>query len=223
MKGHLKSCAFCGAAASTKDHVPSRKFFPPPRPNNLITVPACQPCNNLISEDEEYFLLRILASAGAATQEAENVSHQRFAGTLTSRRRASLKKLANETELTPVYSSGGVYLGHTPAYPLDLAKMRRVLVKIVRGLYFHEFGKRVPDGMTVVADIEPNRNTLSHPTAQALLRSASQIRGRTVFEYKRQAASDNPDAVLFFMLFFRGVLAVGGVIKEEHAAKLGTV
>jgi len=42
------------------DHVPPRGLFPSPRPNDLVTVPCCFPCNNRHSGFDER--LRICAS-----------------------------------------------------------------------------------------------------------------------------------------------------------------
>ena len=47
----------------TDDHVPPRSFFPPPLPNNLITVRCCKKCNNVFSLDDEAFLIWITSGA----------------------------------------------------------------------------------------------------------------------------------------------------------------
>lgn len=56
-------CVYCGAKATTRDHVPPKCFLEKPFPANLLTVPSCQPCNVAWSKDEEYFLV-ILANVG---------------------------------------------------------------------------------------------------------------------------------------------------------------
>ncbi len=38
-------CYLCGKPATTKDHVPPKTLFAPPRPHNLITLPCCAECN----------------------------------------------------------------------------------------------------------------------------------------------------------------------------------
>jgi hypothetical protein len=47
-----KRCAYCFNPADTKDHAPPRCLMQPPLPSNLITLPACQKCNNGFSFDE---------------------------------------------------------------------------------------------------------------------------------------------------------------------------
>ncbi len=53
------TCTFCGLKGYvTDDHVPPRCLFSRPRPNNLVTVPACKDCNTRkSSKDDEYFRL----------------------------------------------------------------------------------------------------------------------------------------------------------------------
>lgn len=52
-----QSCVLCGKnIATTREHVPPKNLFKKPRPDNLITVPACENCNSGSSKDDEYFL-----------------------------------------------------------------------------------------------------------------------------------------------------------------------
>lgn len=50
----LAWCVYCGGANETRDHVPARVFLDDPLPENLPVVPACWPCNQRHSLDEEY-------------------------------------------------------------------------------------------------------------------------------------------------------------------------
>jgi 5-methylcytosine-specific restriction endonuclease McrA len=41
-------CVYCGERpAATRDHVIPKCLFDPPLPANMVTVPACEECNNL--------------------------------------------------------------------------------------------------------------------------------------------------------------------------------
>jgi len=79
--GKRTHCYSCGVALiagvnRTVDHVPPKGLFSKPRPNNLLTVPACLSCNNSKSDDDEFF--RLLATMGVnRTPEAERVYEQR--------------------------------------------------------------------------------------------------------------------------------------------------
>ncbi|MGH2359948.1 MAG: hypothetical protein ACRDGM_05330 [bacterium] len=45
----------------------------------------------------------------------------------------------------PVHSPAGLYLGQAASYDVDLNRLCKVIERTTRGLYFHEFGKRLPD------------------------------------------------------------------------------
>jgi hypothetical protein len=47
-----KRCTCCSKAADTKDHAPPRCLLTRPLPSNLVTLPACQKCNNGFSFEE---------------------------------------------------------------------------------------------------------------------------------------------------------------------------
>jgi hypothetical protein len=48
-------CVYCGAAADSRDHVPSKVLLDEPFPENLAVVEACSACNGGFSQDEAYF------------------------------------------------------------------------------------------------------------------------------------------------------------------------
>ena len=50
-------CIYCGAHATTRDHVPPKLLLDRPFPQNLQTVPSCRACNNDASLDEQYLLV----------------------------------------------------------------------------------------------------------------------------------------------------------------------
>jgi hypothetical protein len=57
-------CALCGIRpATTRGHVPARQLWDPPRPNDLITVPACGPCNTGTQQDDDYFRAALALNA----------------------------------------------------------------------------------------------------------------------------------------------------------------
>jgi hypothetical protein len=55
MEKSIPLCVYCGLCdGTTDDHVIQRGIFPPPLPNNMITVPVCDPCNGEKSGDDEF-------------------------------------------------------------------------------------------------------------------------------------------------------------------------
>lgn len=55
------------------------------------------------------------------------------------------RELLRSTKNLPVYSPAGIYLGHKMSYDVDLHRLGRVVERTTSGLYFHEFGERLPD------------------------------------------------------------------------------
>lgn len=53
-RSHLLYCIYCGAPATTREHVPSKTFLKKPYPSDLPVLPACEKCNNGWSSDELY-------------------------------------------------------------------------------------------------------------------------------------------------------------------------
>lgn len=56
-------CYLCGNPSTTRDHIPPLGIFPKPRPDNLITVPACGNCNAKTTLDDEYFRTVVSATS----------------------------------------------------------------------------------------------------------------------------------------------------------------
>jgi hypothetical protein len=56
-KSKLGTCCICGKSGVkvTADHVPPKTIFLKPRPENTITVKACNKCNNGASDHDQNF------------------------------------------------------------------------------------------------------------------------------------------------------------------------
>lgn len=59
-------CVYCGDAAGTRDHVPSKVLLDLPYPRDLPVVGACDECNNRFSKDEPYLACLIDCSIRGA-------------------------------------------------------------------------------------------------------------------------------------------------------------
>jgi len=133
----------------TRDHVVPGNLFLPPRPTNLITLPAHDKCNEMYSEDEEYF--RIAMAGGLDTYEHpiarrvwdEKVIDSSLAGSWKLKR-----ELADRLSDVEVHSPAGLYWGNAVALSLDWDRIWRVLQKIVRGLLCHHGGREFAGEIT---------------------------------------------------------------------------
>lgn len=140
-------CTYCGnEGLVNKDHIPPKAFFPKPRPSNLITVPSCEACNNGSSSDDEY-LSTIYGMI-------DGIPDIKVARSLEERNIRNFKRvesfkfinaLASDIKKRPIYSSRGIYLGKKATIEVDKKREDLVLKRIVKGLYFHHFEKRLCD------------------------------------------------------------------------------
>lgn len=140
-------CVYCGKITDlTKEDVIPKCLFSKPRPADLVKVPACRPCNNAKSKNDDYLRDILVSDAYAyGNPVARDLFHQKM---LSSARQGS-SVVARTALLTgrqrPLYTPGGVYLGDCVSAPLDVERVNHIFSQIVRGLYFKARGRRIPD------------------------------------------------------------------------------
>lgn len=130
MKDDLK-CLYCGKKANNREHVPSKALLEKPYPNNLITIPACQICNNSFSLDEEYFLnvLATLSESGplvTRTEPGGKIYKSRERNSTLYKR--LLNSLVQEED------------GRTYFKP-ETNRLKRVIEKYAFGIYYNKYEK----------------------------------------------------------------------------------
>jgi hypothetical protein len=128
----LGLCSYCGAPATTKDHVVARCLLEEPFHNtiNLPTVPSCKDCNNRYSRDEEY-LLAILSSCGFTPKLLSKVND----GGVVDRMLTRDVKMDDRLNKSMSVLNGRVYI-----LP-EMDVVNRVLIKIALGLYVDRYKK----------------------------------------------------------------------------------
>jgi hypothetical protein len=128
-----KLCVYCGREADTVDHTPSRCLLRKPLPSNLITLPACQKCNNAFSF-EESVVRGFLTSVGS---DPELVAERQAGGRLDRalRRDARLREVLNQS-LQPNRN-------FHPDREV-LTAFQRVFQKAAQGLFFGMYQRLVP-------------------------------------------------------------------------------
>jgi hypothetical protein len=87
------------------------KTCSPPRPSNLITVPACGDCNHGASDDDEVFRNELSIMAGSFGESAKAAERLRPAMRGIRRNRATLRRMVLGAKPVERYSMGGIYLG----------------------------------------------------------------------------------------------------------------
>ena len=201
-KRYIQPCVYCHSNADlTRDHVPPKCFFPKPRPADLITVPACRRCNQHHEKDEEFFLASLMFS-DAGIGEAGRALWQQTVRSMLFRKRGVGKAIRTLLRPVELRSPAGLYLRNGYALEIDYARLESVVRKIVKGLYFHEFG----EPLVAQAQVESNwLNTRSvasqaRPYVERLPHGSRSWPG--VFEYRCGRTDEAPDKSIWLMMFF---------------------
>ena len=204
-----RQCVLCGKLAYlTRDHVPPRQMFP--AGTQLITVPVCLECNNAWSGDDEYFRAVVALRAEVQNNPVVNdLLPQIMRGVLRTGPRGNTGTIVSTMRDAELFTPSGVFAGYGGTYMPEDLRMSRFAARIVRGLYFHESTRRLPDtygvAVYVVANFDP-RNTTWREGVQKLIRFA--LEGKTVdvhpqvFTYAYNLVPDKADATVWILTFY---------------------
>jgi hypothetical protein len=144
-KKHLgKPCAYCGAVATTVDHVFARGMFPVAQRANLVKVPACAKCNGEKSRLEHY--LSVVVPFGSADESIHAEFLPRFKSRLDNDRlleremASSLRTVVADGNLSELYFTS-----------LRDGYLQQYAGWLIRGLMAHHFG--LSGGFSIKSDI----------------------------------------------------------------------
>ena len=165
-------CVHCSAPAMNKDHLPPKAFFPESKTGtferkNLLTVPACSPCDNGRSLDDDYAAALLVKEYGA---------NRKF-GALHDSKTASLLhgewpiwKRLSATQTAARLPNGKRAVTIAP----DMSRIRRVLVAIASGYLwrttgdvarFHQATIRSPTSFYGTNILDPTGAELYRPSS----------------------------------------------------------
>lgn len=222
----IPPCIYCNRAESdSPDHVPPRSLFPPPRPSNLITVPCCRACNESFAKDDEYFRMAMVLRADISSQpESSSLVDAIFRG--WTRPHAGRFGLGfwNTVGMAEVNTPAGVFLGHTQAFEVSNRRLARVYARIVRGLFFHERGFRIPDDYGIalwlwLEEKPEEMKRLPRYFAGRPIRKLGKARA-PVLVYSWAGADDQPVVSLWLMQFYRRAVTVAEVLPRADLKRL---
>ena len=124
-------------------------------------------------------------------------------------KRGMLHGLLKSMRSVTVKTSAGLYIGRAAAYDVDLVRLGRVTDRIVKGLFFKEFGMPLPDTHGVrsfaesgLTEIDPDMRLTVGQTVKALMSKLPKVIGNGVFEYWFQATPDDPATTAWLMRFY---------------------
>ena len=140
------ACVYCGALATSRDHVPPRFLLEEPLPRDLLTVPSCSDCNRSFSLDEQYLQV-VIAKIGHVPHLMAKVEKGGIVDRALERAPGLDQRIVDSLE---VRSDGRVWL--TP----ERERILRIVQKIAYGLFICRYGKRASfDAFSVLAAYGP--------------------------------------------------------------------
>jgi hypothetical protein len=220
----IQACVYCGSTTEiTRDHIPPQNLFNKPRPNNLITVPACIECNKGFEVDDEYFWLTLASRAEAAENPDALPASLRAIKHLSRPeamkfRSAFLKTLQAVELVTP----SGLFLRRGLAYGVSFVRLNRVAARITRGLYCFERNALMALGYVATAralDGFPVDALKALQPFLAFARSAPRHSVGRVFSYNFAPLSDDSNSALVLFTVYEATNFLGMVLKHCDAAE----
>jgi hypothetical protein len=220
-----QGCIYCGAAfvAMTADHVPPKKLFPKPRPTNLITVPACETCNQSFSEDDEYFRFAMVTPsydhpAGRLLWENEVVK------STFHRHPKLISQMVARIRTIELRSYSGLHLGRSGALPFEWRRVTRVVRRISKGLIWHHFRRIAPNDGSITVITDPNHLDIAVQGALEDGKQARKVGDGSVFAYRFGYVGCRPEASIWLLQFYSRlnflVLSIPKDLTEEESGDL---
>jgi hypothetical protein len=185
----FKACVYCGKLCKpTVDHVPPKGIFPKPRPNDLITVPACEDCNGRASQIDEAFKTGIALQADPDLSPFHAALQQGGLSTLKKNRRLARELLSDSKDVL-IRNKYGV-LAARKAFLWPAKYHDEVVERTTKGLYFHETGKSL---LELGCDVSVNyhgQRPLELPEVAKFMKVRTV--GRQQFTYTFGIAAEDP-------------------------------
>jgi hypothetical protein len=204
-------CVFCGKPATTRDHIPPKGLFAEPRPNNLITVPACGTCNQGTSEDDEFLQRLSWFNGSECSQDANQVS-QKVRRAIDKPNRKRMRAGLLQT-LTPVelLTPSGLSAGIGFKLRMDGDRMSSIIRKIIKGMFWKVRNERLPIGYMVDVQLvgtAPPHESLRENERQ-ILAFEERIIGDQAFAYRHVFCEEDPFISAWRFEFYRAVSYMG--------------
>jgi hypothetical protein len=208
-------CTFCSEPATTKDHIPPKSLFKTSPPENLITVPACFPCNHDGSKDDEWFRNYLVSDDRIRNHPESQELINALNRSLQRPQSIGLRETMNRSlKRYSLITESGLYCGEGTALESDFTRESRVLTRIIKGLYYHELQKYHPNdngnfvySSNNIYSPDPMKREERFNIIMELIKDIKnepiRIIGNDVFSYKWGVANDNPNANFWVLIFFK--------------------
>lgn len=204
-------CYLCGkplVPPISVDHVPPKQLYAKEvrkaHSPNLLTIPVHAACNRSYQHDEDYFV-NALAPYGTGSYSGSAILREVFQKYGAGEKVPLVHKVLNEFQRAP---SGIQLPPGLVAQRIEGSRIHRVAWKIVRGLYFHEFGEYLPGDTPNALEIAPP----DRPPPERFLHALHDVESRGsypgVFDYKFARYSELSDFNYWGMLLWDRLILI---------------
>jgi hypothetical protein len=170
----------------------------------MITAPVCLKCNRAKGLDEEY--LRDVLIVDIYTSE-HPMAKAIFDGEMArarERNRSEIARAAQSALAEPLYTPGGIYLGHHATMPLDWERISHTIGMMIRGLYYQLRGEPFPQGYSIsVLRVDPLEvRTAWDAMSTAYLNGPYRL-GDGIFACVMQVVAEDPGMTRWLLWFYQ--------------------
>ena len=213
-------CYLCGVnPGETRDHIFPKNLFRRPLPSNLLTAPACNSCNNSLSNDGELFRVFVPSGDAYETEAGRGIWDERVRPSLRMDRRGIRTHLREVLKELPIFSPTGDLIGMSAYLEADREAIYRVLAKIGKGLYYQESGQPLPNQCVVLSAFDegdPGR-FLEPPLDEAIVGAKRTDVGDGVVTYWRKSVAEDPVLSITWVAFYGDKSALITTQREDSS------
>jgi len=203
-------CAYCGVTpAATRDHVVPKCLFPKPLPPLLITAPVCLKCNQDKARDEQYLRDALIVDIYTSEHPMAKAIFDGEMARARARNRSEIARTARDARMEPLYTPGGIYLGHHATMPLDWERISRTISLMVRGLYWKLRGEPFPQGYTInVLRLDPLDVQTVWDAINAAHFNGPYGLGDGIFACVMQVVAEDPGMTRWLLWFYQNYVVL---------------
>lgn len=222
-------CIYCEAKPGIEpDHVPPVGLIPLPRPSSLITVPACAECNRGYSMDDQYFQFFLASRNDLQDHPAvQQVSSTVQRGLNRPESKGLLKGILASSRVSTVAEDGTSTPRQQMQYQPAWNRIDNVVKRVVKGLYYYEFGKIMPQGRVDVWSDQSEfmqgsgiQNALPLSSILETLRAdTTRVVLKEVFEYSYSLTVGDPEMTTWLLTFYSRAWFLVLANWERHAGQ----
>lgn len=190
--------------------MPPSLLFPKPKPNTLITVPSCKPCNKSFQKDDEYLRHILTSELRTANNAAAKQVNQSFFRSLKRPEAKGLKMSMLRSFLdVSVVTPAGINLGKAGIFKIDKVRVEKAIEHTIKGLFYHEKGQRLSDNciFRVYQGYWDNLDEKIKAIISIISQQNSiEVGRRDVFQYKVAFDPENPNNSWWLLLFYEKII-----------------